>query len=386
MKIIGYLRNLPAGTGRNSVSVAIKKKVDDSTVDTDTTASDAFSYDNDGEFSFAADGNPGPTYITATYGGQTKRRGSREAYAAGTWFPAEHPYYMLPLGDGVSDGVANEMAVSAAGTMNLSVATGQALVQGHLYRCTSATTATITTADATNPRIDRVILRLTQIGQTEEGKLAIVVLAGTPAASPSAPALTQTSATWEISLCQVAVAAGTTSINSGNLTDERSFHLSKDLYATLASPTFTGTVTAAAITASGTVTLNGDTVIGNTSNDLLTIQSRIYSTGTSPAIAAGAAAGTGTASLSGTDTAGVITLTSGTGRTTGTLFTVTFNTTKDSANYIVLLLPQEADALSDFLYVRAFQGTTAAWTADVPTTAINNNEHKWQYFVVEYQP
>jgi len=73
--------------------------------------------------------------------------------------------------------------------------------------------ATITTADATNPRIDRVVATVTDGSNT----VAFSVLAGTPAGSPSAPATPSDS----ISLATVAVAAATTTITSGNITDTR---------------------------------------------------------------------------------------------------------------------------------------------------------------------
>jgi len=220
-KIVGYYRNVPGGTGVNGVTMSWKKKVDDSVVATDATAADA--YGDNGEFSFAVDGSPGPSYITGTSGSETKVRDSRETGYAGTWFPAEHPYYDYAVGDGVMNGIDNSCAVDAPGGMNIRVATGQILNKGHLYRCTAATTVAITAADATHPRIDRVVCRLTRIGETQEGKLELAVVAGTPAASPSAPAATQSSATWEITLATVAVAAGAASITNGNITDAREY-------------------------------------------------------------------------------------------------------------------------------------------------------------------
>jgi hypothetical protein len=77
----------------------------------------------------------------------------------------------------------------------------------------AVTIATITTADATNPRIDRIVATVTDGSNT----VAFSVLAGTPAGSPTAPATPSDS----ISLATVAVAAGATSITSGNITDTR---------------------------------------------------------------------------------------------------------------------------------------------------------------------
>jgi len=51
----------------------------------------------------------------------------------------------------------------------------------------------------------------------------LAVLTGTPAGAPVVPALTQTSTTWEISLAQVLVGTGVTTIAAGNVTNERTY-------------------------------------------------------------------------------------------------------------------------------------------------------------------
>jgi hypothetical protein len=79
-------------------------------------------------------------------------------------------------------------------------------------------TLTITTADATNPRIDLVCATVRDAFYSGANNDVIFqVIAGTPAGSPVAPALPANS----ISLATVAVAAGATVINSGDITDTR---------------------------------------------------------------------------------------------------------------------------------------------------------------------
>jgi len=105
--------------------------------------------------------------------------------------------------------------------------------------------ATITTADATNPRIDRVVATVTDGSNT----VAFSVLAGTPAGSPTAPATPSDS----ISLATVAVAAGATSITSGNITDTRvvaSSNFVTGVALPLAGGTMTGALTLTPSTAS----------------------------------------------------------------------------------------------------------------------------------------
>jgi len=77
---------------------------------------------------------------------------------------------------------------------------------------------TITAANATLPRIDRVCLTVNDSAYTGSTNNVVVnVVAGTAAASPSAPATPANS----ISLATVAVAAGATTILNANITDTR---------------------------------------------------------------------------------------------------------------------------------------------------------------------
>jgi hypothetical protein len=123
------------------------------------------------------------------------------------------------LGEGPVAGKLLELEPYADSTgMNVKVKAGQALVRGHYYDSTGTETIVIPAADATNPRIDRVVLRLDPTANT----ILLHLLQGTPAASPSAPALTQTDgAIYDLPLAQVYVAANETIIAPGNVTDER---------------------------------------------------------------------------------------------------------------------------------------------------------------------
>lgn len=121
--------------------------------------------------------------------------------------------------DGYLVGTGSELEVieNTPAAMNVVVGTGEAWIQGIRYVNSAAKTVTVTAANPTNPRIDRIVVRLTWATNTCEA----VLLAGTAAATPAAPALTQSADVWEISLAQVLVGAGATSIVSANITDER---------------------------------------------------------------------------------------------------------------------------------------------------------------------
>lgn len=76
----------------------------------------------------------------------------------------------------------------------------------------------VTTADPTNPRIDRVCMTVNDAYYTGSlNNVVLQVVAGTPAGSPVAPATPANS----ISLATVAIAAGATALTTANITDTR---------------------------------------------------------------------------------------------------------------------------------------------------------------------
>lgn len=78
---------------------------------------------------------------------------------------------------------------------------------------------TIDAADGVLNRIDRVIVewKTTDYADLPE----IKILKGTPASAAAAPALTNNTTQRQLSLAQILVAAGTTSITASMITDER---------------------------------------------------------------------------------------------------------------------------------------------------------------------
>jgi len=121
-----------------------------------------------------------------------------------------------------------DLAVTQSGTpgMSVSVAAGYAWVKGTtsatqgMYQTynDAATTLTVTTANPTLARIDRVCLTVRDAAYAGSSNDCILqVVAGTAAASPTAPATPASS----LSLATISVAAGATSILNANITDTR---------------------------------------------------------------------------------------------------------------------------------------------------------------------
>ena len=126
--------------------------------------------------------------------------------------------------DGVIYGYGDELKVTSGSGMAVKVGTGAAFVQGRMLEVyDQAETLPIATADATNPRIDLVVVRVDLSSGERRAYLAVKV--GTPAATPVAPLLQQDATIWELSLAQVRIAAGATGITADDIIDEREWVL-----------------------------------------------------------------------------------------------------------------------------------------------------------------
>ena len=110
------------------------------------------------------------------------------------------------------------MSVRVASGWAAVVGTTQANMGVYTFYNDATVTLTVTTADPTNPRIDRIVATVRDAYYTGAFNDVIYqVLAGTPAGSPTAPAVPANS----ISLATIAVGAGVTQINTANITDTR---------------------------------------------------------------------------------------------------------------------------------------------------------------------
>jgi hypothetical protein len=110
------------------------------------------------------------------------------------------------------------MSVRVAAGWAAIIGTTQANMGAYVAYNDAQATLTVTTADPTNPRIDRVVVTVRDAYYTGAfNDVIFQVLAGTPAGSPTAPAVPANS----ISLATIAVGAAVTSILTANITDTR---------------------------------------------------------------------------------------------------------------------------------------------------------------------
>ena len=124
------------------------------------------------------------------------------------------------------------------------------------------------------------------------------------------------------------------------------------------------------LTVNGNVTINGHVISGNSSGSTTVVQG-----------SAADCSGTGSASISGNDTAGTITINSSTGVcASGTLATVTFANAY-GAPPRVILTPKDADGAT-LQYFNGTSGTTS-FTIDTGTAAAPSTSYEYNYQIIE---
>ena len=162
-----------------------------------------------------------------------------------------------------------EVTPNSPAGMSVRVALGWAAIIGTIQANMGAytvyndatTTLTVTTADPTNPRIDRVVVTVQDAYYSGAfNDVIFQVVAGTPAGSPVAPATPANS----ISLATILVGAGVTQINSGNITDTRTLVTTNipetgDISAVTAGAGLTGGGTSGAVTLATSTATNAQT-------------------------------------------------------------------------------------------------------------------------------
>lgn len=137
------------------------------------------------------------------------------------------------LATGVITGYLNQLAVTADGlSMSVSRDTGGAWVEGFYYEDVVAKAVPIEAAHATNPRIDRIVLRLDRLANS----IVVAVLKGVDDGTLALTALTQTSGVYEILVADVRVDAAVGVIAANKVTDRRAF--SKNLTEAAASAAY----------------------------------------------------------------------------------------------------------------------------------------------------
>jgi hypothetical protein len=119
--------------------------------------------------------------------------------------------------NGIFDQPANSLRVTHQSAMFVSIAPGSGWINGYHYQLTEAMDIALDAADAVNPRIDRVVLRLS----IADRQIVLGTVKGVATPSPAPPALTRTDAIWELCLASVRLEKGSTVIDPALITDTR---------------------------------------------------------------------------------------------------------------------------------------------------------------------
>lgn len=119
---------------------------------------------------------------------------------------------------GISDSTCFQVSVATGGG-GVSIAPGACQIQGATGYEENAVTLEITPNSSNLPRIDTVVARLND--NSDYRSIYFDILEGTPAVTPTAPALTQSDSIWELGLCNIARAANSSVITNSNITDTR---------------------------------------------------------------------------------------------------------------------------------------------------------------------
>lgn len=121
----------------------------------------------------------------------------------------------LMLSHATPPNVGLHVQATSPASSNVDVLPGGAVVQGTVYLSDDTETLAIAANASGNPRIDTIVLTKDWTAQT----IRLEVEQGTPAATPAAPALTQTDGVqWQIPLADIAVANGFATLSDDEIT------------------------------------------------------------------------------------------------------------------------------------------------------------------------
>ena len=121
-----------------------------------------------------------------------------------------------PLIDsGNAPNVGLQVQATGPASAAVDVLPGAAFVEGSYYESTATETIAVAANASGNPRIDTIILEKDDAAQT----VRLDISQGTPAVTPTPPALTQTAGTlWQIPIADIAVANGFATIGNADIT------------------------------------------------------------------------------------------------------------------------------------------------------------------------
>ena len=126
-------------------------------------------------------------------------------------------YFASLVGNGVFAGVGSSCKVVASSGMGVNVQPGKLWINGYFAVNTADFSITVAPSDSTFPRIDCIVARIDLTQRT----IVLAAVTGSPAASPTAPALVRTDTIYELGFATILIMPNATSITQSNITDTR---------------------------------------------------------------------------------------------------------------------------------------------------------------------
>ena len=126
-------------------------------------------------------------------------------------------YFSKLITNGIFPLPADNLRIAAYDRMKIKAHIGTGYINGYLYENTDILFLTVTTADGIKPRIDKVVLRWSQVDRD----IRIYIKEGTPDAAPSPPSLDRGADIFELGLANIYVAQGAYEIREADITDIR---------------------------------------------------------------------------------------------------------------------------------------------------------------------
>lgn len=127
-------------------------------------------------------------------------------------------YFATFLGNGIASNPSTTLQVCQGGGMGVLVQAGNAFINGRRYYNSEELWLVLSPANGTYSRIDSVVVELNMQNRIVSTK----IITGTPAPTPQAPALQQTSGVYQLLLATIQVNSGCTMIFDTMITDMRS--------------------------------------------------------------------------------------------------------------------------------------------------------------------
>lgn len=213
-RLQGVFRKRDGSAVPNGTNVEIRRKA------AGTTLVANVSCDATGRWVWTQNGSPGPYTATCSYAGDVAVVDSATIGNAGSLNLSALDLFLRLFSNGYVAGLYGGLTVTAPGSgMTVNVAAGGFVAQGILYDQYTVVALPIVAAD-TQPRIDLVCVEVCPSGATGnvEGRSQLVVLKGTPSATPVPPSPTQTSDLWQEPLALVTVGANVSVIAADKVT------------------------------------------------------------------------------------------------------------------------------------------------------------------------